>query len=62
MMNPHQLIEDVQLKYGEWLEMAGENAPALLNNILATIIIKEKEKNVYYERIIESYAKKVEVR
>jgi hypothetical protein len=48
------VIEIVQEKYGEWLEMAGDDSPALLCDILASLLAREMDKNDYYiERLKE---------
>lgn len=44
------LIQEVCQKYGEWLEMAGDQAPAMIIDILAKMIIEERQVNEYYRR------------
>ncbi len=51
-MNPEKLIEDVSSRYSEWLEMAGDNSPAILSQILASLLLKEREKTSYYEKVL----------
>lgn len=43
------IIEVIKEKYGEWLEMAGENSPALLSDILANLLYREMEEKTYYK-------------
>lgn len=47
-MNP--IIEEIKEKYSEWLEMAGDDSPALLTDILANLLAKEKSLNEYYKK------------
>lgn len=49
-MKTEQLIDDVIEKYGEWLEMS-DDAPSMLIDILANLLIKERELNDYYKKI-----------
>ncbi|MEK6880025.1 MAG: hypothetical protein AABY22_10475 [Nanoarchaeota archaeon] len=46
----NELLLEIYEKYGEWLEHAGENAPALFYHILATIIINERQNNEYLKK------------
>jgi hypothetical protein len=50
-MNP--LVEEIKSKYSEWLEMAGDHAPALLIEILGNLLLKEKSLTQYYKKLIE---------
>lgn len=50
MMTYNLLLNELDQKYGEWLEMAGDQAPVVLNGILAQLLVKEREKIVYYEK------------
>ena len=54
-MRSKQVLSDVTSKYSEWLEMAGDNSAVLLNEILVGLLVKEKEKNEYYEKLIKTY-------
>lgn len=49
-MKTEQLIDEVIEKYGEWLEMA-DDAPNMLIEILANLLIKERELNDYYKKV-----------
>ncbi len=49
MKHSQFIISCVQEKYGEWLEMAGKDAPALLTDIVASLLAKEVEENTYYK-------------
>lgn len=53
-MNEKQVLDELASDYSEWIEMAGEESPALLLNILAAKLIKEREKNAYYRKLLES--------
>ncbi|MGE3921073.1 MAG: hypothetical protein AB7F64_09135 [Gammaproteobacteria bacterium] len=48
------VIQELIEKYGEWLEMAGEKSSALMVNILAKELIRERAKAEYYEKIIKA--------
>jgi hypothetical protein len=47
----NDIIREVEDKFGEHLEMAGEEAPLLMISILARMLIKEREATEYYKRI-----------
>jgi hypothetical protein len=49
-MSTEQLIDDVIEKYGEWLEMS-DDAPTMLIDILANLLIKERAMNDYYKKV-----------
>lgn len=57
-MNP--IVEEVKEKYSEWLEMAGEEAPALLIDILGSLLLKEKSLTDYYKKVMRSQGGKHE--
>jgi hypothetical protein len=48
------LVDQVTEKYSEWLDHAGEKAPALLIGILAKMLIKEQEQTKYYKKLWET--------
>jgi hypothetical protein len=48
------IIQELMEKYGEWLEMAGDQSPALLINILANTLIQERAKIEYYEKLLKT--------
>lgn len=51
-MSPSQLLSDVYEKYGEHIEMQGCNGPHLVNQILAQMVLIERdEKNYYLKRL-----------
>jgi hypothetical protein len=54
-MDCHQVISDIVNKYGEWLEMAGERSPALMNNILINLLVKEKAKVDFLEKKLKIF-------
>jgi len=44
------IIQEMADQYGEWLEMAGDKAPALMIHILAKKLLQERELNLCYKR------------
>jgi len=44
------IINDVQHHYGEWLEMAGEDSPALRERIIIQMLLREVAEKNFYER------------
>lgn len=46
------IIEVVKEKYGEWLEMAGADAPALLTDILACLLSEALDQRDCLRKII----------
>ena len=52
-MKAKELIHEVASKYSEWLEHAGDRAPALLCEILAQMLIKERDNANYYKMVLE---------
>lgn len=61
-MTAQQVIAEVEHKYSEWLEMAGEKAPVILNSILATLLVKEREKIEYYEKRLRNFEREGVIR
>lgn len=57
-MNSQELLNQLNNKYIEWLEIAGDQAPALFSHILASIIIKEREYSEYLKKRLEHEATK----
>lgn len=55
------IIEVVKEKYSEWLDMAGDNSPALLSDILASLLAKEMEEKSYYKERLKDYESKVRI-
>ncbi len=54
-MKEDQLLNEIINKYSEWLETAGENAPALLTNILVSLLAKSRSENEYYQKRLNAY-------
>jgi hypothetical protein len=54
-MKTEQLIMEINSKYGEWLEMAGEKSPLLLNNILINLLLREKDRVDFLEKKIKVF-------
>ena len=54
-MTSQDIISEVNDKYSEWLEMAGDNSPALLTDILASMLLKERENNELLSKMIKNY-------
>jgi hypothetical protein len=54
-MKTQKLLDSVKDKYGEWLEMAGEKSPILLNEILASMLVNQIEMNDLYIKKIKYY-------
>ena len=52
-MTQNELVLELQDKFGEWLEVAGENSPALMIHILSTLLIKEREQTSYLKRRLD---------
>jgi hypothetical protein len=51
-MKSHQfIIQVLEEKLGEYLEMAGDNAPALMIDHLARLLVKEQEEKEFYKNI-----------
>lgn len=52
-MTPNDILKEVQDKYGEWIEIAGENSSALIIDILCHLIIREREHSGYLKKRID---------
>lgn len=50
-MNSNDLINELIDKYGEWLEMAEHEADNLLIDILAKLVLKEREEKEFYKQV-----------
>lgn len=50
--NSAELLNELSSKYGEWLEMAGEGSPVLMNQILANILLRERSEKEFYKKIV----------
>lgn len=49
------IYDEVQSRFGEWIEHAGEKqAPALIIAILCRMVIKERELIEYYQRRVNN--------
>ena len=53
-MSPEQIISEMKSRYGEWLETAGDESPALLIRILAYNLSKERQKTELLEKILKN--------
>ncbi len=49
-MNTQQLLDEIHDKYGEWIELEGANGPLLVNQILAKMVLIERDTNEYYRK------------
>lgn len=45
-MNKKDILDDIEDKYGEWLEHAGDQRPALIINILLDMIVKDRSDEI----------------
>ncbi len=54
-MKSQELLESIKFKYSEWLEMAGENSAVVLNDILASLLLKQIESNDFYIKQVKYY-------
>lgn len=53
-MKPSQeVLNEILLKYGEYIEMMGDNAPMFVIDTLCNLLVKEREMNVYYKRRLD---------
>jgi hypothetical protein len=48
-----QVLSEIEDKYSEWLEMAGDDSPALLAQILAKMVERERERIKTYHDYIK---------
>lgn len=55
------ILEVVKEKYSEWLEMAGDDSPALLTDILASLLAKEMDEKSYYKERLKEFEIKVKL-
>jgi hypothetical protein len=53
----NKVHDEVVEKFGEWLEMAGKQSPALMIDILCKMIEKERELTEYYKVRCENVKK-----
>ena len=49
------ILREVEQRFGEHLEMAGEDAPLLMISILCRLLIKERESNEYYKKVLKCH-------
>lgn len=54
-MDEITIIREMQDRYGEWLDMAGIDAPVLLIHILAKKLLQERELNIYYKKRLDKH-------
>lgn len=52
-MNQNDLIIEINDKFGEWFEVAGDRSSDLMINILSNLLIKEREHNEYLTRRLQ---------
>ena len=52
-MKTNELLDEIMSKYSEWFEVAGEQSPALLVNILCDQVIKSKEMIDYLKKRVD---------
>jgi hypothetical protein len=45
------LRDSIAETYSEWLEMAGEQSPDVLVNILSSLLLSEKKENAYIRKM-----------
>lgn len=50
-MNP--ILKEIHAKFGEWIEMAGEDSPALIIDMLCVMLKRERERVEYFQKINE---------
>ncbi|HEY3527499.1 MAG TPA: hypothetical protein VGK47_14985 [Nitrososphaeraceae archaeon] len=55
------VLDEVKEKYSEWLEMAGDDSPALLTDILASLLAKEMDEKSYYKERLKEFEIKVKL-
>lgn len=61
-MKPSQLvISIIEEKYSEWLDMAGNDRPALLTDILASLLAKEMDEKSYYKDRLKEFESRVKI-
>lgn len=53
MDNEFKIMQDLIEKYSEWLEMAGDESPALLIKILLKVLTQEKNQNEYLKKLLK---------
>lgn len=51
------IVSTITEKYSEWLEMAGDDSPALLSDILASLLVKEMDEKQYYINRLKEFEK-----
>jgi len=48
------IVEEVEQKYGEWLDEAGDKASIILVGILAQMVHNEREEKKHYKKLWNS--------
>lgn len=51
-MDRNQLINEINEKYGEWIEMAADQN-AIMVDILVYLLIKQRELLKYYSKVVK---------
>lgn len=54
-MNRQEMLDNIIINAGEWLEKAGAQAPALLINILSQKLFDETREKEFYKKRCEEY-------
>jgi hypothetical protein len=57
-MTIDNLMSEIKQKYGEHIEMAGPNAPRLMNTILTNLLLKERGRVEYLKKRLAEYENK----
>ena len=53
-MDAQQVIDEIEDKFGEYLEMEGARAPLLVNNILLNYYLRERNKVEFLEERLKN--------
>lgn len=51
-----EVMKELEDRFGEWIEMAGDDAPALKLCLMAEMLIQERLTRRYYETLANRYA------
>lgn len=52
-MTPNQILNEIEQKYGEWIEQAGEKSPDLIIHILTVLLAKERSNTDYLKKVLD---------
>ncbi len=50
-MTPQSLIQEIQEKYSEWLEMTEDNPQEMLLGIMAKLLLIERQDKEFYKKV-----------